>query len=195
MIEITPEAESFLAELLQDEGPEVRVRMFVHRPGTSHAETELALCEPHEQQPDDVEQRFEGFTMVLDRRSAPYLEDASIDLRKSGGEVELVVTAPKVRDLPVADDAPLSDRVQYLLDAEINPALAAHGGMVDLVRITDEGTALLRFGGGCTGCAQVDVTLQQGVERSLMEHFAGELRGVADATDHSTGENPYFRRA
>lgn len=195
MIEITAEAERFLAELLKDEGADVRVRMFVRSPGTSRAETELALCESHEQEPDDVVQGFQGFTLVVDRRSAPYLEDARIDLRDTSGEVELVVTAPKVRDLPVADDAPLEDRVQYLLDSEINPALAAHGGMVDLVRITEDRVALLRFGGGCTGCAQVDVTLQQGVERNLMERFSEELSGVADATDHSRGENPYYRRA
>jgi len=80
-----------------------------------------------------------------------------------------------------------------LLESEINPQVASHGGKVSLVEVTDEGVVLLRFGGGCHGCGMVDATLRGGVERTLKERVP-EVTGVADATDHSTGENPYMRR-
>lgn len=190
MIEITPQAQSLFADLVADEPAGTSVRIFVEHPGTSLAETGLALCPPEERDPSDLEQAHDGFTLLVEARSAPFLEGARIDM----GEDELIIRAPNVRERPVPADAPLHDRVQYMLDSEINPALASHGGMVNLVEIRD-GTAVLRFGGGCSGCAQVDVTLKEGVERGLLERFPGELQGVADVTDHAAGTNPYYPRS
>ena len=82
-------------------------------------------------------------------------------------------------------------QVNYFLQSEINPGLAAHGGMVSLIEITEEKSAVLQFGGGCQGCAAVDVTLKNSVEATLMERVP-ELSGVLDLTDHSNNENAYF---
>ncbi len=78
-----------------------------------------------------------------------------------------------------------------MLDAEINPRLAAHGGRVSLVEVTEACEVVLQFGGGCHGCGMVDMTLKEGIEKSLKEQIP-EVTGVLDATDHSTGENPYY---
>jgi len=83
--------------------------------------------------------------------------------------------------------------VRYVIESEINPQLASHGGRVSLREVTGEGVVVLQFGGGCHGCGMVDATLRGGVERTLKERVP-EVTGVADATDHSTGENPYMRR-
>jgi len=73
----------------------------------------------------------------------------------------------------------------------VNPSLAAHGGEVSLVEVTSEQVAILRFGGGCQGCSAVDITLKQGVERTLMDQLP-ELKGIQDVTDHSKTENAYM---
>ena len=79
-----------------------------------------------------------------------------------------------------------------MLYNEINPGLAAHGGQVTLVEIVEESVAVLQFGGGCQGCAAVDITLKQGVEKSLVERIP-ELTEIRDVTDHTMRENAYYR--
>ena len=80
----------------------------------------------------------------------------------------------------------------YVLHNEINPGLAAHGGNVSLEEIFEESVAVLRFGGGCQGCGMVDVTLKDGVEKTLLEQIP-QLTEVRDVTDHSVRENAYYR--
>jgi Fe/S biogenesis protein NfuA len=92
----------------------------------------------------------------------------------------------------VSDDAPLVDRINYMIESEINPQLASHGGNVVLTELTDDGFAILQFGGGCNGCSMVDVTLKDGIEKQMLEQFAGELNGVRDATEHQAGEHSYY---
>ena len=84
------------------------------------------------------------------------------------------------------------DRINYVLYNEINPGLAAHGGQVTLVEIVDETAAVLQFGGGCQGCAAVDITLKQGVETSLLSQIP-ELTEIRDVTDHTVTEHAYYR--
>ncbi|MBW2269375.1 MAG: NifU family protein [Deltaproteobacteria bacterium] len=85
---------------------------------------------------------------------------------------------------------PLAARVQAILDEEINPGVAAHGGRIALMNVED-GRVFVKFGGGCQGCGQADVTLKEGVVATLTRQIP-EIREVVDATDHSSGENPYY---
>ena len=88
-----------------------------------------------------------------------------------------------------ADDEALYGRVADLFEAEINPAIARHGGFVELLDVQD-GVVMLRMGGGCQGCGMADVTLRQGIETALRQHVP-EVAGIVDITDHSAGSNPY----
>jgi len=88
-----------------------------------------------------------------------------------------------------AEDEALYTRVADLFEAEINPAVARHGGFVELLDVQD-GVVMLRMGGGCQGCGMADVTLRQGIERALRQQVP-EIAGVVDVTDHSAGSNPY----
>ena len=88
-----------------------------------------------------------------------------------------------------AGDEALYTRVADLFDAEINPAVARHGGVVELIDVQD-GMVLLRMGGGCQGCGMADVTLRQGIEVLLKERVP-EVQGIVDVTDHSAGTSPY----
>lgn len=87
-------------------------------------------------------------------------------------------------------DDPLAVRVQRVLDDEINPGVAAHGGRVALMNV-DGGRIFIRFGGGCQGCGQADLTLKEGVVATLKGQIP-EIDEVVDTTDHAAGENPYY---
>jgi Fe/S biogenesis protein NfuA len=84
----------------------------------------------------------------------------------------------------------LKTKVQELIDSMINPAVAGHGGFVELVDVQDN-RVYLQMGGGCQGCGAADVTLKQGIERLIKEEIP-EIAEVLDATDHSAGSNPYY---
>ena len=107
---------------------------------------------------------------------------------KFGGQ--LTIRAPNSRLPNISDDSPVEDKVNYLLYNEINPGLAAHGGVLSLSEI-HEGYAVLEFGGGCQGCSAVDLTLKEGVEKTLMDKIP-ELLGVKYVTDHSDTSNAYM---
>jgi Fe/S biogenesis protein NfuA len=91
------------------------------------------------------------------------------------------------------DADPLARAVQELLDSEINPAVASHGGYIGLLDVAD-GVAYVQMGGGCQGCGLAEVTLSQGVRATILERFP-ELHDVVDTTDHAQGANPYYQAA
>ena len=84
----------------------------------------------------------------------------------------------------------LKTKVQELIDSMINPAVAGHGGFVELLDVKDN-KVYLQMGGGCQGCGAADITLKQGIERLIKEEIP-EVAEVLDATDHSAGTNPYY---
>jgi len=84
----------------------------------------------------------------------------------------------------------LKEKVQTLIDTMINPAVAGHGGFVDLIDVKDN-KVYLQMGGGCQGCGAADVTLKSGIERLIKEELP-EVEEVLDTTDHASGTNPYY---
>lgn len=193
MIEISESAQGYLNELLskQEEG-QVGIRVFVAQPGTANAETCIAYCRPGEEQDGDLPVAYEGFTAWFEERSLPYLVDAKVDYQQDQMGGQLTIKAPNARIPAVGADASLEDRINYVLYNEINPGLASHGGAVTLVEIVEESVAVLQFGGGCQGCAAVDITLKNGVEKSLLAQIP-ELSAIRDVTDHSVTEHAYYQ--
>lgn len=192
MIEISETAQTYLQELLaKQDDDNVAIRVFVAQPGTPQAETCIAYCRPGEEQEGDVAVEYEGFRAWFEGRSEPYLVDAVVDYQEDQMGGQLTIKAPNARIPNVSEDSPLEDRINYVLYNEINPGLAAHGGMVTLVEITEDKAAVLQFGGGCQGCAAVDITLKNSVETTLLERIP-ELTGVLDQTDHTFTENAYY---
>lgn len=191
-IDITPSAQHYLAGLLDKQDcPGIAIRLFVADPGTPKAETCIAYCRPGEEQSDDLVLELDGFRAHVERRSLPFLEDARVDYAEDRMGGQLTIRAPNSRLPQVRDDSPVEDKINYVLYNEVNPGLAAHGGMVTLVEVVD-GFAVLQFGGGCQGCGMVDVTLKEGVERTLIERVP-ELAGVRDATDHTDRSQAYYQ--
>ncbi|MBB3046332.1 Fe/S biogenesis protein NfuA [Litorivivens lipolytica] len=190
---ITESAQEYLAELLAKQGDDVLgVRVFITQPGTPKAETCIAYCRDGDAKEDDIQIPYPKLTIYVETRSVPFLEDATVDYAKDRMGGQLTIKAPNSRLPRVNENSPLEDRVNYILYNEVNPSLAAHGGEVSLVEITEEKFAILKFGGGCQGCGMVDVTLKEGVEKSLIEQIP-ELAGVRDMTDHTNTENAYFK--
>lgn len=192
-VTITEDAQKYLAELLEKQNVEgMAVRVFITQPGTRYAETCLAYCRPEEINATDEVQRTDVLTAYIDSMSIPYLEESVIDFAKDRMGGQLTIKAPNAKMPRVNADSPVEDRINYLLFTEVNPGLAAHGGEVSLVELTEEGIAILKFGGGCQGCSAVDMTLKDGVEASLVAKIP-EVQGVRDVTDHSQTDNAYFK--
>ena len=192
MINITESAQVYLKELLEKQNTEgIGIRMFVSNPGTAQAETCIAYCRPGEEQEDDKIVDYAGFKAYFEGRSLPFLEDAKVDYAADQMGGQLTIRAPNSKMPQVNDDSPLEDRVNYVLFNDVNPGLAAHGGQVELLELTDDGYAVLKFGGGCQGCSAVDLTLKEGVEKTLKEKVP-EIQGVRDITDHSDTSNAYY---
>ena len=191
MITITDTAQAHFVKLLADQPEGTHIRVFVISPGTAQAECGVSYCPPDAAEADDVELPFNGFSAMVDEKSAPFLDDASIDFVTDQLGSQLTLKAPNAKMRKVSGDAPLVERIEYVIQSEINPQLASHGGNIMLVEITDAGVAVLQFGGGCNGCSQVDITLKDGIEKQLLDMFPTELTGVRDVTEHQHGDHSY----
>ncbi|ALM92612.1 MULTISPECIES: Fe-S biogenesis protein NfuA [Alteromonas] len=192
MITISEEAQAHFVKLLDKQETGTNIRVFVVNPGTSSAECGVSYCPPDAVEETDTRLEFNGFNAVVDEESVPFLHEAEIDYVTDQMGSQLTLKAPNAKARKVADDAPLVERIKYMIEAEINPQLASHGGQVMLAELTEDGFAILQFGGGCNGCSMVDVTLKDGIEKQMLEQFAGELNGVRDATEHEAGEHSYY---
>ena len=176
-IEVTPGAADYLAELLEKQNVEgIAVRLFVTQPGTTYAETCLAYCRPEEVNAEDEIMDLEQLRFYIERNSIPYLDEAFIDYAQDRMGGQLTIKAPNAKVPKVSADSPMEEQINYILYSEINPGLASHGGEVKLIELVEEDVgmiAVLKFGGGCQGCSAVDMTLKDGVEKTLVEKLPG----------------------
>ena len=190
---ITPSAQEYLHDLLSNQEEDTcGIKIFVSEPGTPRAETCIAYAKKDE----DFEtfrtiEEFE-FNLYLEEKSIDFLVDAEVDYSpdKFGGT--LTIKAPNAKLPQISENASIEDKINYILYSEVNPSLASHGGEVSLIEVIDDETAILQFGGGCQGCGMVDLTLKDGVEKTLLEQVEG-LKSVKDVTDHSYRENAYYK--
>ena len=194
MITLSDSAQDHFSKLVAQQGIDgLGIRLKAVNAGTPKGDCHLEFCEPSDLNGTEWEIECRDFSLYVDSASRPFLDGATIDFDKSPTGGALTIRAPGLRGTPPDENASVVERVRYVIETEINPQLASHGGRVSLREITGEGVVVLQFGGGCHGCGMVDATLRGGVERTLKERVP-EVTGVADATDHSTGENPYMRR-
>ncbi|MBI3804991.1 MAG: NifU family protein [Nitrospirae bacterium] len=157
----------------------------------------LAFIEQGKRDPNDVMVEAEGLQIFMEPQHANLLEDVKIDfittLQQSGFKVEnpkVIEPKPAVPTTPPNLDSPEAKAVQQVLDTEINPAVASHGGFISLVDVKEQ-VAYIRLGGGCQGCGMADVTLKQGVVVAIKKGVPN-IKEVLDVTDHAGGNNPYY---
>lgn len=133
-------------------------------------------------------------TVVIPVDSIDALRGATLDLPATGGAAGLVLRNPNRPD-PLSGahielTGTTAEKVTQLLDQQINPSLASHGGYAALDKVEDE-VVYVTMGGGCQGCAVSAMTLREGIARSIKEAIP-EVKDVVDVTDHELGENPYY---
>jgi len=193
MIEITKNAQEYFGRLIeQQEMDDIGLHLKVLNPGTPIASCDLQFHVPGQSGEKEIEFNYDEFNLYIPAGSEGWLEKASIDFEKSDAGGQLTIKAPGIKGDKPDDSEDLATKVAWVLQAEINPGLASHGGQVSLELITPENEVVLRFGGGCHGCGMVSVTLQDGIEKTLKEYFP-EIKAIIDATDHATGSNPYYK--
>ena len=167
--------------------PDAGVRIAITGRENGAFSYDLSLVASGEEHPGDVIVDGPGgvrFSMPL--ASVPYLDGITLDADPSSGALNVDNPNPLWLDELALD-------VQRLLDEEINPAVAMHGGRIDLLDVS-EGVAYIHMGGGCQGCGMAEVTLGQGVRVAIMDRFP-EITEVRDTTDHAQGANPYYQAA
>lgn len=191
-IAISKSAQEHFRKLLDTQEEGTNIRIFVVNPGMPNAECGVSYCPPNAVEASDVEMKYDTFSAFVDEVSLPFLEEAEIDYVTEELGAQLTLKAPNAKMRKVADDAPLIERVEYVIQTQINPQLASHGGRITLIEITEDGYAVLQFGGGCNGCSMVDVTLKDGIEKQLVGLFPNELKGARDVTEHQRGEHSYY---
>ena len=193
IIKITKTAEDYLAKLIEEKNEsDTAVRIFISDPGTPNAETCLAYCKPDDLTPSDVLISLPKLSVYVEERSIPFLKDAEVNFDTDNFGGQLTIKSPNSRLPNISSDSPLEDRVNYVIYNEINPMLETHGGVVSLMEITDDKYAVLQFGGGCQGCGMVDVTLKDGIEKTLLDTLP-ELSGIKGMTDHSIDDHAYYK--
>lgn len=197
VIDITEEALATILELRESEGiDDLHLALRIAGVGANGFVYETAFLRPEDVVPADHVERHDGLPVAIAETSVDDLRGAVLDLSSSGPTAGLVIRNPNSPSpgLGLGDDIELTgtpeEKVRQLLDEQINPAIAAHGGIANLVGV--EGSrAMLELGGGCQGCGLAAVTLQQGIEKAILAAVP-EITEVVDVTDHSLGVNPYF---
>ena len=202
MLAITDAAyDMVMGFLLQEPEPE-RQAMWLEVTGSSANQwtCSIALKPLDAAAPYDAVVRHRDLAIVVPECDFDKVRGATIDwlddpFGAGGLRVDNPNTpSPTIGAPPPADlSGDVSKRVIQVLDEQVNPTIAAHGGRAELVAVK-EGAAYLKLGGGCQGCAMATVTLSQGIETAIIQAVP-EITSVVDVTDHQSGSNPYFEAA
>ena len=191
VLTLTDEAKQRVVEVMDANDARdhsLRIGIAGRRGGSFHYNMELVP--PDEQRPDDTRLDYGEFSILVDAQSLPHLRGSTVDFlvkptNPNGGfEIE--------NPNPIWTDE-RARVLQQVIDEQINPQVAAHGGYVELLDVRDR-TAYVMMGGGCQGCGMASVTLKQGVE-VLIKDAMPEIEEIVDTTDHAAGTNPYYQPA
>jgi Fe/S biogenesis protein NfuA len=205
VLTLTDEALVKVLELRADEGTAEALALWVEVSGTTGGAYtyDMYFQAASDAGPDAWTGVQEGLTIVVPAASAPKMVgsvlDLSQDLMAGGMSIRNPNRPPAPPASPTMTGPPpdlsgdVAQRVMQVLDAQVNPSIASHGGRADLVAVED-GAAYLRLSGGCAGCGMAAVTLNQGIEVAIKESVP-EIVRIVDVTDHASGTNPYYEAA
>ncbi len=204
VLTVTDAALTKILQLRSDEGSPESLALWVEVSGTSgNAYTyDMYFAAAADVRPEDWTGGQAELTIVVPTESAPKMVGSVLDLNRdllAGGMSIRNPNLPPAPASPAMSGPPpdlsgdVAQRVIQVLDGQINPSIAAHGGRADLVAV-EEGAAYLRLSGGCAGCGMAAVTLSQGIEVAIKESVPEVVR-IVDVTDHAAGTNPYYEPA
>jgi Fe/S biogenesis protein NfuA len=202
VLTLTDKALAKVLELRADEGNAASLALWVEVSGTSGGAYtyDMYFQAASEAGPDAWAGVQEGLTVVVPAASAPNMVGSVLDLNESlmGSGMNIrnpnrPQASPAMTGPPPDLSGDVAQRVIQVLDAQVNPSIASHGGRADLVAVED-GAAYLRLSGGCAGCGMAAVTLSQGIEVAIKQSVP-EIVRIVDVTDHASGTNPYYETA
>ncbi|MFV1999408.1 MAG: NifU family protein [Acidimicrobiia bacterium] len=148
---------------------------------------------------DDVIEQHGELSIAMPSASVPNLTGATIKISDNLMNPGLTIENPNSPSPTILGDGvppdvsgPVAEQVEHVITHQINPSIATHGGMAELVAV-EEAVAYVRLGGACQGCGLANVTLSQGIEATIVA-MVPEIQQVIDTTDHNSGENPYYEQ-
>ncbi len=191
MVTFTDDARAHVVAFLAEEEEPVAVRIEVLDSSPLAPKYDLSLIEASQRESDDRVFDLGGFEVVVPSSSSELLEGVTVDWVESLHGAGFKVENPNI--VPIGEgvtEGPLAERVKQVIDLQVNPAIANHGGSVSLIEVRDD-VVYLELQGGCQGCGMAAVTLAQGIRRILMETLP-EIRDIVDVTNHEAGANPYY---
>ena len=162
---------------------------------------DLSFLDLEQARSDDKRLEFGELVVIIASKDLDKFDNSKLELSDDPAAPGLTMDNPNTPSPEIfgnPDDMPeltgeLAEKVQTVLESQINPAIASHGGVAQLVGVEGQ-DIYLKLGGGCQGCGMAQVTLTQGIETSLREAIP-EIGNIIDATDHASGDNPYFESA
>jgi Fe/S biogenesis protein NfuA len=198
VLEVTDQARDFIVESRAAESNDERLALFLEVSGEADGTYtyDMWFEDEGDAGPTDVLQRFGPLPVVVSAASIARLRGATLEI----GDAGLAIRNPNAPTPPAhhfhpAPESNLSSPVELavlaVLDDEVNPQIASHGGRADLVAVDEDGIAYLRLSGGCQGCGLAQVTLSQGITVAIKEAVP-QITDVVDVTAHGEGSNPYF---
>jgi Fe/S biogenesis protein NfuA len=196
-VTITPPAREQILAAMNMEGLKAHgLRLIVKQAGKPNQQFGLSLVERPTSDGSEVVVDTDGIKVFLERHQIQFVDGATIDYLSGPAGSGFKIDSPhKPPTSPGLDGepptGPLAEAVQKVIDEQINPGVASHGGRVTLVSVKDD-VAYVRFGGGCQGCSSADVTLKQGVA-TMIKNAVPAIKDVLDSTEHAAGANPYYR--
>lgn len=206
VLTITPEARTTVLEVLANEAESDKLALWLEISGEADGAYayDMYFQALADAGAGDVVQHGDDLSLVVPTATVERLQGATLDfVTDASGEGGLVIINPNTPPAPtltgLASNAsvdladPLAQRVVSVLEEQVNPSIAAHGGRADLVAVEDA-SVYLRLSGGCQGCGMAKATLSQGIEVILREAIP-ELANIVDVTDHADGTNPYYEPA
>lgn len=206
VLDVTDAALEFVLELRSSEPGAESLALWIEVAGASaNAYTYSVFLQAFgDAGPDDWSGERGALRLVVAADSIAKIRGSVLDVGDEAGQLGLVLTnpnqpprpaaaSPAMAGPPVDLSGDVAQRVLQVLEQQINPSIAAHGGRADLVAVQD-GVAYLRLSGGCAGCGMAAVTLSQGIEVALRDSV-DEITRIVDVTDHAAGTNPYYEPA
>lgn len=202
VLSITDKALAKILEIISEEPDSDELALEIRIAGVrdGHFDYDLAMIGSQDISPADHRETHGLLTVVIPADSVEKITGATLDESRDLLKPGLVLDNPNRPSPRIATDGPppeltgpVEQRVVQILDQQINPSIAAHGGVAELVAV-EGGTAYLRLGGGCQGCGMASVTLSQGIETAIRQAIP-EITSVIDVTDHAAGQNPYYEAA
>ncbi len=199
IVEITDTARDQIIALSEGEGiPDLHLGLRITGVGSQGFVYETSFLRSEDIVSTDIVEDHGGLPVAIALDSVENLRGAVLDLSGDGAGPGLVMRNPNVPSPTLGgtdlDDLELTgtpeEKVRKLLDERINPAIASHGGVANLIRVEGD-IVQLELGGGCQGCGLAAVTLRQGIERAILDAIP-EITEVVDVTDHSMGANPFY---